>query len=141
VEPAVLERLDADKYGLVYVAHALRHLTSDASLRALEQIFGEAPDMDTRTVSFWSLAHRLGSGALSYARELAGARRIEEKRAASQFLAEHGDEQDVPFMAGRLKTRSTKWLPPEETWIVPFVRGFESVPEAAKALRAFERRQ
>jgi hypothetical protein len=141
VEPAVLDRLDADKYGLVYVALALRHLTSDASLNALEHVFAEAPDMDTRTVSFWSLAHRLGSGALPYAHELAGARRIEEKRAASQFLAEHGDERDIPFMAGRLKTRSTKWLPPEESWVVPFLRRFESVPEVATALRAFERRQ
>ena len=144
VEPAVLERLDADRYGLVYVAYALRYLESKPSLRALELLLRDVPVVDVRTVAFASLAERLGAAALPYARRLAESRRIEEKLAAEAWLSEHGDADDVPFMAGRLERllsspRRRGYLPPEVSYLVPFLRRFPG-PDAENALEKLRRR-
>jgi hypothetical protein len=141
VEPALLERLNADRYGLVYVAYELRYLRSDESLQALDRLFEEAPDLDVRTSAFQSLAARLGRRALPYARQLARGRRIEQKLAAEAWLSDHGEISDVPFMAKRLKRlitarRVPTYLPPEVSLLVPFLLRFRDVPEAANALEA-----
>jgi hypothetical protein len=141
VEPAVLERLDENRYGLVYVAYELRYFSSEESLRAIERLFEETPDLDVRTVAFQSLAERLGPQALPYARQLARGRQIQEKLAAEAWLSENGDTGDVPFMAARLKRlitskRARTYLPPEVSLLVPFLLRFRDVPEAAEALEA-----
>jgi hypothetical protein len=144
VEKPLLERMDADRYGLTYVAHELRYMRSGESLLALERLLRHS-SLDVRMVSLGSLGARLGPGVVPYARRLAEGRRWEEKLAAEWWLDRFGDARDVPFMAGRLKglasgRRRTECYPPEVSFVVPFLLRHESDPKARSALDAVRRR-
>jgi hypothetical protein len=102
VEPALFERLDADRYGLVDVAYELRYMRSEESIRALERLLSHA-SLDVRCVSLDSLGERLGKDVVPYARRLAAGRRWEEKLWAEAWLGRFGGAEDVPFMADRVK--------------------------------------
>jgi len=67
VEHALLERLDSDAYGLVYVARELRFMSSTQSIKALEDLLGSST-LDVRCVALDSLGERLGAGVLPFAR-------------------------------------------------------------------------
>jgi HEAT repeat protein len=125
VEQALFDHLDADRYGLVYVAYELRYMRSVESIQVLERLLGDA-SLDVRCVSLGSLGDRLGEGVVSHARRLATGRRWEEKMAAETWLARFGDAQDVPFMVDRLKSvgsgrRQIECVPPELSYVVPFL--------------------
>jgi HEAT repeat protein len=138
VEPALLERLDADKYGLVYVARELRYMKSPESIRALEQLL-EHETLDVRGVALDSLGERLAEGVVPYARRFAAGKRREEKWWAEEWLGRYGDAEDIPFMAERVKkltggTIRGNYLPPELSLIVPFLKRHADSAEAQKAL-------
>jgi hypothetical protein len=143
VEPALFERLDADRYGLADVAYELRYMRSEESIHALERLLSHA-SLDVRCVSLDSLGERLGEGVLPYARGLAAGRRWEEKLWAEKWLARFGDEEDVPFMADRVKRiasgkRQIECDPPEVSDVVPFLLRHEGDTRARAALDAIRR--
>src|SRR5712691_4919659 len=72
VEHALLERLDSDAYGLVYVARELRFMSSTQSIRALEDLLGSST-LDVRCFALDSLGERLGAGVLPFARRFSPA--------------------------------------------------------------------
>jgi hypothetical protein len=144
VEKPLLERMDADRYGLVYVAHELRYMRSGESILALERLLRHA-SVDVRCVSLGSLGVRLGAGVVGYARRLAEGRRWEEKLAAEVWLDRFGDAQDVPFMADRLKglasgRRRIECDPPEVSFVVPFLLRHQGDPRARAAIDITRRR-
>jgi hypothetical protein len=138
VEPALLERLDADRYGLGYVAFELRFMRSPRSLRALESLL-DHESVDVRCTALSSLGERLGPGVLPYARRFAASRRLEDKLTAEAWLGRHGTVEDVPFLAKRLlhllgSPRKRDYRPPELSYVVPFLLRFREEPRAAAAL-------
>ena len=145
MERALLDRMDADRYGLVYVANALGYMRSEESILALESLLRHA-SVEVRCVSLGSLGVRLGSGVVEYARQLAEGRQWQEKLEAEIWLARFGDVQDVPFMADRLKgltsgRRRYECQPPEASFVVPFLLRHQGDPRAQAALDATRRRQ
>lgn len=145
VEPALLERVDADPELLPYVARELRYMTSDASRQALERLLGHNR-LDVRCIALDSLGERLGPGVVPYARKLGAGSQQQEKWWAQKWLARFGDDDDVPFMAQcvrRLTTgkRAREYDPPEVSFLVPFLRAREHVPEALAALTTLARRR
>ncbi len=143
-EPALFERLDADRYGLADVAYELRYMRSKESIRALERLLSHA-SLDVRCVSLGSLGERLGVGVVPYARRLAAGRRWEEKLAAEAWLGRFGDADDVPFMADRLRRlvsgkRQIECHPPEVSDVVPFLLRHQGDSRARAALDAIRRR-
>lgn len=144
VEPALFERLDADRYGLADVAYELRYMRSEESIHALERLLSHA-SIDVRCVSLDSLGERLGEGVLPYARRLAAGRRWEEKLWAEAWLGRFGDTEDVTFMADRLRrlvsgSRQIECHPPEVSYVVPFLLRQEGDSRARAALDAIRRR-
>lgn len=140
VEPALMERLDADPIGLSYVAVELRHMRSQESLTALKGLLRH-DNLDVRCVALDSLGERLGEGVVPLARQLAGGRRREEKWRAEKWLARYGDVEDIPFMISRVKRllkngTLTQYHPPELSFIVPFLRSHSSNSAAAAALES-----
>ena len=138
VEAALLERLDADRYGLAYVVFELRFMTSPRSLQALECLLGHE-SLDVRCIALDSLGERLGAGVLPYARQLAAGRQFQEKWWAESWLERYGTAEDVPLMADRLKKltqspRKGDYGPPEISYLVPFLRRFSADPDAEAAL-------
>jgi hypothetical protein len=145
VEPALLERVDADPELLPYVARELRYMSSDASLVALERLL-DHDRLDVRCVALDSLGERLGAGVVPYARRLCAGNQQQEKVWAQKWLARFGGDQDVPFMAERAKrltssARARQHDPPEVSRLVPFLREHAHVPEAKNALATLERRR
>jgi hypothetical protein len=145
VEPALLERVDAEPELLPYVARELRYISSDASLEALERLL-EHDRLDVRCVALDSLGERLGPGVVPYARKLGAGNQQQEKWWAQKWLARFGGDEDVPFMAECLKRltsgkRARQYDPPEVSHLVPFLRAHEHVPEASKALATLGRRR
>lgn len=104
VEPVLLERMNANRYGVTNVAFELRHFRSQRSLEALEYLLGHEA-LDVRCIALDSLGKRLGSGVLPYARRLAAGRQHQEKWWAERWLAEHGTVDDIPFMVGPRQER------------------------------------
>jgi hypothetical protein len=144
VEPALLERLDADREGLVYVAIELRYMHSSESIRVLEQLLGHE-SLDVRCVALDSLGVRLGAGVLPYARRLGGGRQQAEKLWAEEWLARFGDADDVPFMIARVKSllsgkRQIQCEPPEVSRVIPFLLRYPDLPQALAVLDALRRR-
>lgn len=78
VEDALLDRMNADKYGLSHVAFELRYFGSRRSLEALEYLLGHET-LDVRCIALDSLGERLGAGVLPYARRLGRGRQHQEK--------------------------------------------------------------
>jgi hypothetical protein len=145
VEPALLERVDAEPELLPYVARELRYISSDASLEALERLL-EHDRLDVRCVALDSLGERLGPGVVPYARKLGAGNQQQEKWWAQKWLARFGGDEDVPFMAECVKRltsgkRARQYDPPEVSHLVPFLRAHEHVPEASKALATLGRRR
>jgi HEAT repeat protein len=144
VESALLERLEADREGLVYVARELRYMHSPESIRALEELLGDA-SLDVRCVALDSLGERLGAGIVPYARRLAAGRQQQEKWWAEKWLARFGGAEDVSFMADRVKSllsgkRQRQFEPPEVSYVVDFLLRHEDIPAAQAALDAIRRR-
>jgi HEAT repeat protein len=144
VEQALLDRMDADRYGLVYVAGELRYMRSAESIRALERLLVHQ-SLDVRCVSLDSLGNRLGEGVVPYARRFATGRQWQEKLWAEMWLGRFGDTEDVPFMSDRLKSlvsgrRQIECEPPEVSFIVPFILRHEEDSSARAALAAIRRR-
>jgi HEAT repeat protein len=144
VEMALLERLDADREGLVYVARELRYMHSPDSIRGLEELLGHE-SLDVRCIALDSLGERLGPGVLPYARRLAAGRQQQEKWWAEKWLARFGDAEDVSFMADRVKSllggrRQREHEPPEVSYVVEFLLRHEDIREARTALDAIRRR-
>jgi hypothetical protein len=144
VEPALLERLDADREGLAYVTRELRFMRSAASLEALEKLLGHE-SLDVRCIALDSLGERLGEGVVPHARRLAAGRHHQEKWWAQKWLARFGDADDVPFMASRVKAllsskRQRQYDPPELSYVVDFLLRHEEVPDAKTALDLLRKR-
>jgi len=144
VEAALIERLDADRYGAVDVAFELRFMASPRSLQALESLL-ELASLDVRCVALDSLGERLGAGVLPYARRLASGRQFQEKWWAEKWLERYGTAEDVPLMADRLKKllasqRKRDYGPPEISYLVPFLRRFSGDPDAEAALTLLAKR-
>jgi hypothetical protein len=145
VEPALLERVDADPELLPYVARELRFMSSDASLAALERLLGH-DRLDVRCIALDSLGERLGHDVVAYARKLGAGNQQQEKWWAQKWLARFGGEEDVPFMAACAKRltagkRARQYEPPEVSYLVPFLQAHEHVPEAQAALATIARRR
>jgi HEAT repeat protein len=145
VEQALLDRMDADRYGLVYVARELRYMRSAESIRALERLL-DHQSLDVRCVSLDSLGDRLGEGVVPYARRFATGRQWQEKAWAEMWLGRFGDAEDVPFMSHRLKSlvsgrRQIECEPPEVSFVVPFLlrHAGDPDPRARAALDAIRR--
>ena len=141
VEPALLERLNSDANGLVYVARELRFMSSSRSIQALDDLLGHAT-LDVRCVALDSLGERLGAGVLPFARGLA-AGRAQEQWWAEKWIARFGGSEDVPFVAKRAKTlttgRRTQVEPPEVATLVPFLSRHAEQPDARAALDHLKR--
>jgi HEAT repeat protein len=141
VEPALLERLDADPHGVVYVAKELRYMTSARSIQALERLL-EHETVDVRCVALDSLGERLGPNVVPFARELAG-RTAQEQHWAEKWIARFGEVSDVPFMAKRARVlinRKQQHEPPELSYLLPFLSRHSGVSEAQAALDFVRRR-
>jgi HEAT repeats len=143
VEPALLDRMDSDRYGLPYVARELRYMRSEASIQALEQLLSHA-SLDVRCVALDSLGERLGPGVVQYARRFAVGRMWQEKVSAETWLARFGEPDDLPFMAERGKSlaggkRRIMCEPPEVSHVVPFLLSHMTDPRARAALDAIRR--
>lgn len=144
VEPALLERLDADAVGLAYVARELRFMRSAASIEALEKLLGHKT-LDVRCIALDSLGESLGEGVVPYARRLAAGRNHQEKWWAAKWLARFGDADDAPFFASRVKAlltgkRQRQYEPPEVSYVAEFLLRNADVPEARVALETLRQR-
>jgi hypothetical protein len=143
VEPALLGRMGADRYGLLYVARELRYMRSEASIQALEQLLSHA-SLDVRCIALDSLGERLGPGVVQHARRFAERRTWQEKEAAETWLARFGDPDDLPFMTDRVKSlaggkRRIMCEPPEVSSLVPFLLRHVTDRRAQAALDAIGR--
>jgi hypothetical protein len=143
-EMVLLERVAAidtmgptDRLGMIDVAFELRFLTTPTSLQALESLLSQ-PSEELPCVALDSLGERLGAQVLPHARTLAGHRLSTHKWRAQKWLARYGDVDDVPFMAKRLRQLGTGSrsgsLPPEVSFLVPFLLAHEEEPAARRAL-------
>lgn len=141
VEPALLERLDADPDGVVYVARELRYMRSPRSIQALERLL-EHKTVDVRCVALDSLGERLGPKVVRFARRLAGST-AQEQHWAEKWISRFGDVSDVPFMAKRAKALingKEPYEPPEVSYLVPFLSRHSGLSEAQAALDFVRRR-
>jgi hypothetical protein len=142
VETALLERLNVDANGLVYVARELRFMSSGQSIKALKDLLGNA-SLDVRCVALDSLGERLGDGVLPFARSLA-AGRFQEQWWAEKWIARFGGSEDVPFIAKRAKMLTTRRRvqigPPEVAILVPFLSRHAEQPDARAALEHVRKR-
>jgi HEAT repeat protein len=136
VEHALLERLDSDADGLVYVARELRFMSSTQSIKALEDLLGSST-LDVRCVALDSLGERLGAGVLPFARRFATGL-FQDQWWAAKWIARFGTSEDVPFFAKRAKTLTTGGRrtiePPEVATLVPFLSRHSEQPDARRAL-------
>jgi HEAT repeats len=143
VEQALLERVGADQHGRVYVAFELRYMSSRASLDALERLVRD-PTVDVRCVALDLLGERLGHDVVPFARALAGHSQQAAKWWAEKWLAQYGDAEDVPFMVSRLKRllsgRTTTFVPPEASYVIPFLLKHQDIPQVARALASLRER-
>lgn len=137
VEPALLERLDASREGLVIVARELRYMTSAGSIEALERLLGHKA-VDVRVVALDSLGERLGADVMPYARRLSTGT-FDEQWWAEKWTARYGSATDVPFMAKRARAlvtgaRKRQYVPPELSYLVPFLVRHRDASQARRAL-------
>ena len=139
VEDVLLERMNANRYGLAAVAFELRYFGSQNSLDALEYLLGHEA-MDVRCIALDSLGERLGPGVLPYARRLAEGRQHQEKWWAERWLSEHGTAEDIDFMVARSRRAARRGSAPvsELSYLAKFLRRFPDEPAAAAALATLE---